>query len=100
MNVSLDAPDDRMEPRQTLAIGGTAALLALLSTPALATLGVLTFVPGLILSVAAPGAFGLVGLGAAVQLYRVDRTPQAVGLGVATVLFALIGAAYGLTTVF
>lgn len=94
------AHGSRVGSRGYLAIGAVAALLALLATPALAMAGVLGFVPGLILSVAAPGAFALVGLGAAVQSHRLGATGQGILLVALTVLFALVGTAYGLLTVF
>lgn len=89
-----------LSQRQYLVVGIVASVCALLITPVINAISPLYFVGGMIISVIAPGFSGLIALASGIQLYRLQKTRQGVGLVIGSILTALIGALYGLNAVF
>ena len=86
--------------QQYLVVGTGAGAGALLINPVINAISPLYFVGGMIISVIAPGVFGLIAIASGIQLYRLQETSQGVSLVIEGILTALIGALYGLSTVF
>lgn len=81
-------------------MGVVAGAGALLINPVLNTISPLYFVGGMIVSGIAPGIFGLIALVSGIQLHRLREPRKGVALVVGSILTVLIGALYGLSTVF
>lgn len=89
-----------MNEQQYLTLGVLSALLAVLSIPILATGSLLYFVRGAILSVAVPVFFGIIAVGAGIQLYRMEETRHGTGIIVVSLIAVAVGVLWGFSTVF
>ncbi len=99
-NVQEAASTSGLSQQQYLVVGIVASAGALLINPVINAISPLDFVDGMIISVISPGVFGVIALASGIQLYRLQETRQGVGLVIGGILTALIGALYGLSTVF
>lgn len=94
------ASSSGLSRQQYLVVGIVASAGALLINPVFNAISPLYFVGGMIVSTIAPAIFGLIALASGIQLYRLQKPRQGIGLVVGGILTALIGALYGLSTVF